>query len=51
MSEGDGVYSRFAKNLARTERMCPVTLTLSGVDTMPRTAGGKYERIVSAAAA
>jgi phenylacetate-coenzyme A ligase PaaK-like adenylate-forming protein len=30
---------------------CPVTLTLSAVDAMPRTTGGKYERIVSAVAA
>jgi phenylacetate-CoA ligase len=29
----------------------PVTLTLSAVDAIPRTAGGKYERIISAVAA
>jgi phenylacetate-CoA ligase len=41
-----GLESYFANLLGR-----PVTLTLSAVDTMPRTAGGKYERIVSAIAA
>jgi phenylacetate-CoA ligase len=41
-----GLESYFARLLGR-----PVTLTLSAVDTMPRTAGGKYERIVSAVAA
>jgi phenylacetate-CoA ligase len=41
-----GLERYFASLLGR-----PVTLTLSAVDTMPRTAGGKYERIVSAAAA
>jgi phenylacetate-CoA ligase len=37
-----GLESYFANLLGR-----PVTLTLSAVDAMPRTAGGKYERIVS----
>jgi phenylacetate-coenzyme A ligase PaaK-like adenylate-forming protein len=41
-----GLETYFASLLGR-----PVTLTLSAVDTMPRTAGGKYERIVSAVAA
>ena len=41
-----GLESYFASLLGR-----PVTLTLSAVNTMPRTAGGKYERIVSAVAA
>jgi phenylacetate-CoA ligase len=40
-----GLENYFASLLGR-----PVTLTLSAVDTMPRTAGGKYERIVSAVA-
>jgi len=40
-----GLENYFAHLLGR-----PVTLTLSAVDTMPRTAGGKYERIVSAVA-
>jgi phenylacetate-CoA ligase len=40
-----GLETYFADLLGR-----PVTLTLSAVDTMPRTAGGKYERIVSAVA-
>jgi hypothetical protein len=40
-----GLESYFASLLGR-----PVTLTLSALDTMPRTAGGKYERIVSAVA-
>jgi phenylacetate-CoA ligase len=44
-SPGDraGLERYFANLLGR-----PVTLTLSAVDAMPRTAGGKYERIVSA---
>jgi phenylacetate-CoA ligase len=41
-----GLESYFENLLGR-----PVTLTLSAVDTMPRTAGGKYERIVSTVAA
>ena len=41
-----GLESYFASLLGR-----PVTLTLSAVNTMPRTAGGKYERIVSAVTA
>jgi len=41
-----GLETYFANLLRR-----PVTLTLSAVDVMPRTAGGKYERIVSAVAA
>ena len=40
-----GLESYFASLLGR-----PVTLTLTAVDRMPRTAGGKYERIVSAVA-
>jgi phenylacetate-coenzyme A ligase PaaK-like adenylate-forming protein len=38
-----GLATYFTNLLGR-----PVTLTLSPVDAMPRTAGGKYERIVSA---
>jgi phenylacetate-CoA ligase len=41
-----GLETYFANLLGR-----PVTLTLSAVDAMPRTAGGKYERIVSAVTA
>jgi phenylacetate-CoA ligase len=41
-----GLEAYFASLLGR-----PVSLTLSAVDAMPRTAGGKYERIVSAVAA
>jgi phenylacetate-coenzyme A ligase PaaK-like adenylate-forming protein len=41
-----GLESYFASLLGR-----PVTLTLSAVNVMPRTAGGKYERIMSAIAA
>ena len=41
-----GLESYFANLLGR-----PVSLTLSAVEAMPRTAGGKYERIVSAVAA
>jgi phenylacetate-CoA ligase len=41
-----GLETYFANLLGR-----PVSLTLSVVDAMPRTAGGKYERIVSAVAA
>jgi phenylacetate-CoA ligase len=41
-----GLESYFVNLLGR-----PVTLTLSAVDAMPRTAGGKYERIVSTVAA
>jgi len=40
-----GLATYFANLLRR-----PVTLTLSAVDTVPRTAGGKYERIVSSVA-
>jgi phenylacetate-CoA ligase len=40
-----GLESYFGNLLGR-----PVTLTLSAVDTMQRTVGGKYERIVSAVA-
>jgi phenylacetate-CoA ligase len=42
-ADREGLESYFANLLGR-----PVTLTLSAVDAMPRTAGGKYERIVSA---
>jgi phenylacetate-CoA ligase len=45
-ADREGLESYFANLLRR-----PVTLTLSAVDAMPRTAGGKYERIVSAVAA
>ncbi len=45
-ADREGLESYFANLLGR-----PVTLTLSAVDAMPRTAGGKYERIVSAVAA
>jgi phenylacetate-coenzyme A ligase PaaK-like adenylate-forming protein len=41
-----GLEAYFASLLGR-----PVMLTLSPIDAMPRTAGGKYERIVSAIAA
>src|SRR5262245_8206667 len=40
-----GLATYFANLLER-----PVTLTLSAVDAMPRTAGGKFERIVSSVA-
>jgi hypothetical protein len=45
-ADREGLESYFANLLRR-----PVTLTLSAVDATPRTAGGKYERIVSAVAA
>ena len=45
------IASRPCRSESRSRSLCPVTLTLSAVDTMPRTAGGKYERIVSAVAA
>jgi phenylacetate-CoA ligase len=41
-----GLEAYFASLLGR-----PVSLTLSAVDAMPRTSGGKYERIMSAVAA
>jgi phenylacetate-CoA ligase len=41
-----GLETYFSNLLGR-----PVTITLSAVDAMPRAAGGKYERIVSAVAA